>query len=71
MHQGHLFYFLGHSDSAERKSQDTHKPVQMPLHRQVVLLWGNALFRRNPGPVQIKSKTPNNTKSTYRCPWTA
>lgn len=71
MHQWHLFYFLGHSNSAERKSKDTHKSVQMLLLTQVILVCGNTLLRRNPGPVQVKSKTPSNSKSTYRCQWTA
>lgn len=70
MHQWHLFYLLGHSSSAERKPTDTHKSVQMLVLMQVVFVCGNTLLGRNPGPVQVKRKTPNSTESTYRCQWT-
>lgn len=38
MHQWRLFYFLGHSNSAERKPEDTHKSIQMLLLMQVAFV---------------------------------
>lgn len=38
MHQWRLFYFLGHSNSAERKPGDTHKSIQMLLLTQVAFV---------------------------------
>lgn len=38
MHQWRLFYFLGYSNSAERKPEDTHKSIQMLLLMQVAFV---------------------------------
>lgn len=61
MHQWHLFYFLGHSNSAERKSEDTHKSVQMLLLMQV-------MGSRSSGEILALSKSRTKLPTTAKAP---